>query len=276
MLLPSSKLFFLFLFLCTLSLLGISCDNPPPSNPTALTLSKDSLPPNSMPLQQHQVAVLGHLDGKEYLQLIDTTTSMEERIQSPVYECSCSQAGSCKIELGSPGYVSCVPTANGCKPNPIVIEQDHSCGFKKVKDTHFTPQLESVLIRNYAYAIGDKVDKAQDYTTEGFRFPNFYSLELEDSNQLIALYTLNNGQQIVELQPRNAAEPIQLTCACSCAGGSDCDMRIISGNQIACRPQSACLPVANGNPCDGCRLERVTLSSQELKKQLREEQIFKK
>lgn len=260
-----------------LFLLAMGCESPNSSTPTTnLTSPKDSLPSSTFKLKKHQVAVLAHLDDKEYVQLIDTTTSFEERIHSPVYECSCSQAGSCKIELGHPGNVHCVATANGCKPNPIVLGQDHSCGFKKIKDTHFTPQLESVLIRNHEYAVGNKVAQANNYQTTGWRSPNYYTLELEDSKQLLALYTLKNGQQIVELQPRNAAAPIRITCACSCVGGSECDMRIISGNQIACRPQTACLPVTNGDPCDGCRLEHVKMSLQEIKKQLQEEQIFNK
>lgn len=229
-----------------------------------------------MKLKKHQVALLAHLDNKEYVQLIDTTTSLEERIHSPVYECSCSEAGSCKIEVGHPSNVFCVPTANGCQPNPVVLGQEHSCGFKRVKDSHFTPQLENILIRNYDYAYGNQVAKAKYYKAEGWRSPNYYTLALESPQQLLALYTLNNGQQIVELQPKNAADPIRITCACSCVGGSDCDMSIISGNQIACRPQSACMPVTNGDPCDGCRLERVTISLQEIKNQLQKEQFFNK
>lgn len=265
-------------FYCLLWWLGTVCNFSPSSTSPNNSSITDTLP-TTLTLQKHQIPIIGHLDDKVYVQLLDTTSlhHIHERTSSPVYECSCSEDGNCTIELGHPGTVHCVPTANGCKaaPNHVAINKDHSCSFNKIPKTHLTAQLENVFLVNLDYIYGRKAKTAKEFDEQGIRSPDYYTIELESSKQLIGLYTLNNGQQIVEYQPKNALDPIRVTCACSCVGGSACDMRVISSTQISCRPQTNCMPVTNGDPCDGCRLERVRMNAQDMKNQVKHKQLFK-
>lgn len=258
---------FPFLFMVIGFLFLASCNAPTPSQPNTLTI-QDSLPPTpeGLTLGENQVAVRVHLDDGLYVQLLDTiqiNNTPIERANSPVYECACKIAGSCKINSTGPRSIACVPTASSCSSEvQFPTDKGHPCAFKKV--AAYTA-LYTALNRSYLESYGWLRNRDTSFNENGMRNLNYYTLQFEAP--LKALYSLANGQQIASYFPRNKATPILVTCSCDCPSGADCRMMVSSSNELSCRPQSSCLPQPDGHPCDGCKFATAAMSLEELEEQ---------
>jgi hypothetical protein len=261
-----------------LSLLSCEDSTPTTNNTTTIKTQTDLplTPLYELAIPDNHVALYGHLDDHLYVQLVDTTTvQTTERSNSPVYECACKIAGSCKINASGPHTVACVPKAESCtsEDSPLPDERGHRCAFSKVAASAVPSTLRTVMTLANDFQVRNG-SSTPSFDAQGVRAVNYYTLEFEDSQQLKALYTLKDGQTLVEYVPKDRGEPIRVSCSCSCASGSTCEMTINSSNSISCRSQSGCMPETNGDPCDGCRFKVSDRSWEQLEPLVAQKQVL--